>query len=176
MKFLKILLTIIIVLAIIFFIGGLFLPKTYTMSRSTVIKAPDSVVYNNVADFHNFLKWNPWYKAEPTAKVEISGTAGQPGHMYTWNGDKTGQGEMRVTTAEPFKLVDDDLRFIKPFEGTADTKFTFEQVPEGTQVVWAMTGQNKTTMSKWMGLTMNMMMGKDFENGLKDLKDLSEKK
>jgi hypothetical protein len=176
MKFLKILSGIIIVLVILFFIGGLFLPKTYSIKRETVINAPDSVVYNNIADFNNFLKWNPWYKAEPSAKIAISGTAGEPGHKYTWDGKKTGQGEMVVKKAEPYKLVEDDLRFIKPFDGSADTQFTLENVPEGTKVVWSMTGQNKSSLDKWMGLMMNMMMGKDFESGLKDLKDLSEKK
>jgi len=176
MKFLKILLVIIIALVAIFFIAGIFLPKTYTLSRTTMINAPDSIVYKNIADFNNFLKWNPWYKMEPTAKVVITGTPGQPGHMYTWNGDKTGQGEMTIKNVTPLKFIEHELRFIKPFEGVADNKFTLEQVPEGTKVDWTMIGQNKSTMEKWMGLTMGMMMGKDFENGLRDLKELSEKK
>lgn len=53
-----------VVLAAIFFIGGIFLPKTYSVSRSIVVNAPDSVIYKNIADFNNFLigthgtKWN----------------------------------------------------------------------------------------------------------------------
>jgi hypothetical protein len=176
MKFLKIFLGIIIAIVIIFFVGGVFLPKTYTLSRSTIIRCPDSVVYKNVADFYNFSQWNPWYKMDPSVKILISGNPGQPGHSYAWNGKKTGEGEMVIKHVEPLKSVEQELRFIKPFEGSADNKFTFEQVPEGTKVMWTMVGQNKSTFDKWMGLSMDMMMGKDFENGLKDLKEVSEKK
>lgn len=78
-----------VALAALFFIVGMFLPTSYSVTRSIVVNSPDSVVYNHVANFNNFMKWNPWYKMEPTAKVEISGPVAQPDHLYTWNGEKT---------------------------------------------------------------------------------------
>ncbi|MBC7913972.1 MAG: transcription activator effector-binding protein, partial [Pyrinomonadaceae bacterium] len=73
MKILKVILIIVAVLAAVFLIGGMFLPKIYSVTRTTVINAPDSVVYKNVSDFNRFLQWNPWYKMEPSAKTEITG-------------------------------------------------------------------------------------------------------
>ncbi|MFD2162195.1 SRPBCC family protein [Paradesertivirga mongoliensis] len=175
MKALKIILIIVVVLAAIYFIGGLLLPKTYSVSRSVAINAPDSVVYKNVADFNNFLKWNPWSKMEPEAKEVISGPVSQPGHMYTWDGEKTGQGQMTIERTEPYKLIDFELKFIKPFESLADTKFSFEPAANQTTVSWTMQGNNNTTMEKWMSLMMDGMLGKDFESGLKSLKEISEK-
>ncbi|QPH41034.1 SRPBCC family protein [Pedobacter endophyticus] len=82
MKFLKIFVGIIVILALIIVVGGFFLPKTYSVSRSSVINAPDSVIYRNIANFNEFYKWNPWAKMEPSAKVTFSGIPEQPNHRY----------------------------------------------------------------------------------------------
>ncbi len=176
MKFLKILVGIIVVLAIIFVIGGLVLPKTYSVSRSTVINAPDSVIYKNIADFKEFYKWNPWAKMEPSAKTTYAGTPEQPGHVYTWEGKETGQGSMTILTAKPSTNVDIELKFIKPFESLADTKFDIQPDGTGQKVTWTMSGENNM-ISKWMCVfvSMDKMIGKDFEDGLKSLKEKSEK-
>jgi hypothetical protein len=175
MKFLKILLGIIIALVAIFFIVGMFLPKTYSLSRSIVINAPDSVVYKNVADFNNFMKWNPWYKAEPTANVTIAGTPETVGHLYAWKGDNTGQGQMMITSLDTNKVVNEELKLIKPMEGLSDVKFTIGTAEGGVKVDWIMSGENKSITDKWKNMIACMMMKKDFENGLKDLKAMSEK-
>lgn len=175
MKFLKVLGIIIVVLAVIIVVGGMFLPKTYTVSRSAVINAPDSVIYQNIADFNEFYKWNPWAKMEPTAKTKVSGPVAQPEHLYEWEGKETGQGYMKIKSVDPGKMVDIELKFIKPFESLADTRFDI--VPEGTsnKVTWTMSG-DQNLMSKWMCVfvSMDKMIGKDFEDGLKFLKEKSE--
>ena len=176
MKVLKVILIIIVALAAIFFIGGFFLPKSYSVTRAITINAPDSVIFKNVSDFNNFLKWNPWSKMEPEAVEKISGPVSQPGHLYTWNGEKTGQGQMSIETVELYTLIDFELKFIKPFESVADTKFSFEPEANGTKVTWFMQGNNNSTMEKWMSLMMDGMLGKDFESGLQDLKKVSEGK
>lgn len=124
MKVLKVLLGIIAVLVIIFFVGGMFLPKTYSVSRTTTINAPDSVVFKNVADFNEFLKWNPWTKMEPAAKVTITGNAGKPGHLYQWVGDKVGTGQMKLTEAMPNQSIVEEMKFIKPMESSSIVRLT----------------------------------------------------
>lgn len=175
MKALRIIGAIAIILAAIFLIGGMLLPKTYSIRRSIVIKATDSVIYMNVADFNNFLKWNPWTKTEPTAKVTISGSIAEPGHLWQWEGEKTGTGEMELKNANPYSLVEFELRFTAPFESTATTNFTFNKTADGTNVTWSMNGESKANMARWMALFMDQMMDKDFSTGLQSLKELSEK-
>lgn len=174
MKFLKIFAIIVIGLVALFFIIGLFLPKTYSISRSAVIKAPDSVVYKNVSDFNDFVKWNPWSKMEPGAKTVVQGTPSQPGHYYTWTGKETGKGSMKIEQLEPGKMVDMDLTFIEPWQSTADTKFMFEPADGGTKVTWTMSGDYGTTTERWMGLAMSGMLEKQFDEGLKYLNDYSQ--
>ncbi|KQR70611.1 SRPBCC family protein [Pedobacter sp. Leaf176] len=177
MKVLKILLGIILVLAIVIIIGGFFLPKNYSVSRSVVINTPDSVIFKNIADFNEFYEWNPWAKMEPTAKTIFSGTPATPGHIYAWVGKETGSGEMKILKVERNKLVDIDLFFKEPFESHADTKFVIQQDGGSNRVTWTMSGENNL-ISKWMCLVMggmDKMIGKDFESGLKSLKEKSEK-
>lgn len=177
MKILKVLGIVIVILAAIILIGGEFLPKTYSVSRSTTINAADSVVYKNIADFDEFYKWNPWAKMEPTAKTKISGTVAQPGHLYEWAGKETGEGYMKVKEAKPNSLVDIELKFIKPFESLADTRFDIINENNDTKVTWTMSGENNL-MGKWMCVfvSMDKMIGGDFESGLKSLKEKSEQK
>ncbi|RNL54103.1 SRPBCC family protein [Pedobacter jejuensis] len=177
MRILKILLGIIVVLAIIILVGGMFLPKTYSVSRSSTINAPDSVIYKNIADFNEFYKWNPWAKMEPTAKVSFAGTPEQPEHLYAWVGKEIGSGQMKIIKVEPNKQVDIDLLFKEPFESHADTKFDIQPEGNGNKVTWTMSGENNL-ISKWMCLIMggmDKMIGKDFESGLASLKEKSEK-
>ncbi len=176
MKLLKILGGIVIVLALVFFLGGLLLPKTYSISRTTVINAPDSTVFNNVADFNNFLKWNPWTKMEPSAKVVITGTPSQTGHLWQWAGKETGKGQMEIVGVQPNSEINYKLTFTEPMQSVANCNFNFKPVDEGTQVTWSMNGEATNMMERWFFLNMDNMMDKDFTNGLGNLKQLSETK
>jgi len=175
MKFLKILLSIIVVLAIIIIAGSFFLPKSYSVNRTITINAPDSVIYKNIADYNEFYKWNAWSKMDPQAKVTITGTIAQPGHLYQWNGEKSGTGQMKINKVETNQMVDMELKFIKPMESVADTRFDIEKDATGNKVIWTMSGESKGIINKWFCLFMDKMIGKDFENGLKSLKEKSEK-
>ena len=175
MKFLKIFVGIIVVLAIIIIVGSFLLPKSYSVNRTITINAPDSVIYKNIADYNEFYKWNAWSKMDPQAKVTITGNIAQPGHLYQWNGEKSGNGQMKINKVEINKMVDMELKFIKPMESVADTRFDIEKETNGNKVIWTMSGESKGIINKWFCLFMDKMIGKDFEDGLKSLKEKSEK-
>lgn len=166
-----------VILIAIILIGGLFLPKTFSVSRSTNITASDTVVYKNIADFNNFLQWNAWSKMDPKAKVDISGTPEQVGHTYHWTGEESGEGEMLLSEVTPYSVVKMDMKFIKPWESSSNVGFNLAKEGANTNVTWTMQGEHNI-ISKWMCVFMDMdkMIGKDFEAGLKSLKEMSEKK
>lgn len=168
---------VVVVLIAIILIGSLFLPKTYSVSRSVNIEAPDTVVYKNIANFDNFLQWNAWSKMDTAATTTVSGTPEQVGHQYHWKGETSGEGEMKITDAKPLEQVKMNLRFIKPFESLADVVFDLSKEQNTTKVIWTMSGEHNI-FSKWMCVfkSMDSMIGKDFESGLQSLKEMSEKK
>ncbi len=151
-------------------------PDSYTVSRSTVIAAPPSIVYAQIADFAAWQAWSPWGKLDPSMKTTFSGPAGQVGSSYAWQGnDKVGEGRMTILKAEAPSQVDVQLEFIKPWAGISDTTFALTPSGQSTMVVWTMTGKNNF-MGKAFSMFMNMdkMIGGDFEHGLAKLKEVSE--
>jgi hypothetical protein len=68
------------------------------------------------------------------------------------------------------------LDFIEPFEGHNITDFVLAPKDGGTEVRWVMSGPSPF-ISKLMGVfvSMDSMIGKDFEKGLAQMKVAAEK-
>ena len=82
---------------------------------------------------------------------------------------------MEIVNAVDPERVDIDLQFIKPFKAHNTTDFILEPVGDGTKLTWDMQGPNQC-MGRIMQVFMNMdqMVGKDFEQGLANLKAVTE--
>jgi carbon monoxide dehydrogenase subunit G len=150
-------------------------PNTYHVERFTAVSATPEAVLSVVGDFQRFGEWSPWEKLDPAMKKTFEGEAGQVGASYAWAGNKqVGEGKMTITDIQPDRVTM-RLDFIKPWESTSTTSFT--AVPDGanTKVTWSMDGTHNF-MSKVMGVFMSMdkMIGKDFEAGLARLKPVAE--
>jgi hypothetical protein len=151
-------------------------PDTYHVERSTNISAPPAVVFAQVSDFKMWKPWLPWGKLDPNMKLTFEGTQGTVGASYAWVGNNdVGAGKMTLVGIEPNKRLDIKLEFLKPFESKAQNGFAFESLGKETKVTWSMDGTN-SFMSKAMSLFMSMdkMIGKDFEQGLADMKKVAE--
>ncbi len=166
----------------LYIIGGLILlvlilaliaPKTYDVSRSAVIKKPKAEVFTYLRSLKNMDSWSPWAKKDPNMDKEFRGTDGEVGSVSYWNGNKeVGEGEQEVTKIIDGERIECALRFMKPFKSESDCYFTTEDAGDGaTRVTWGFSGNNKFPMSIMMiFMSMDKMVGKDFEEGLKDLK------
>jgi hypothetical protein len=151
-------------------------PGEYKVERSLVVNAPASEIFPRVATFQKWTRWSPWANLDPSMRVEYSGPKGGVGSVYSWKGnDKVGEGRMTVTGAVQDQLVEIRLEFIKPWEQTSKTSFTFRPEGPGTRVTWSMTGE-RDFVGKLFGLFMDMdkMVGPDFEKGLAALRDKAD--
>jgi hypothetical protein len=152
-------------------------PDSFRVQRTIAIKAAPEKIQPLISDFHNWPAWSPWEKLDPAMKRTYSGAPKDQGAVYAWEGDdKVGAGRMAITgVAQPTK-VDIKLDFLKPFESHCLTEFTLEPKGELTTVTWTMSGPSNF-MTKLMGLAVSMdkMIGKDFETGLANLKAVAEK-
>ena len=109
-------------------------------------------------------------------KVTHGGPPAGEGATYHWAGNKeVGEGKMTIVESRLPDLVRLRLDFIKPMAATSQTEFTFRPEGPGTVVNWTMTGKNNF-MAKAVHLVMNLdkMLGRDFEKGLSQLKNLCE--
>lgn len=151
-------------------------PSAYRVERSVSIAAPASAPFSQVNDFHNWAKWSPWEKLDPSMQRTYSANATGEGATYSWEGNKkVGSGNMSITESRPDAFLAIRLEFLKPFKAVNTTEFSFTPETGGTKVTWAMSGK-KNFMSKAICLFMDMdkMVGGDFEKGLASLKTVSE--
>ena len=170
---------VLILLAIIAVIFGAALtkPDTFSLSRSIAIKAPPEKIYGLINDFHNWSAWSPWEKLDPNMQRTFTGAPAGKGAQYAWTGNKeVGSGRMEITdTTAPAKIVI-KLDFIAPFEASNVTEFQLTPQGDTTTVNWTMSGP-LPFVSKLMTVfvSMDSMVGKDFEKGLANLKAAAEK-
>lgn len=148
------------------------MPK-YQVSKSIEIAAPPQSVYEVVADYHTWTRWSPWLLAEPDAKVTVSPEGAQVGSRYQWEGAVTGQGELEHKRLEPGRMIEDDLRFLKPFKALARTAFRLEPVGGKTRLTWTMDAGLPWFLF-WLVPTMKTFIGMDYARGLQMIKDLVE--
>jgi hypothetical protein len=151
-------------------------PSTYTVQRTATIQAPPDIAFGLVNDFHQWEVWSPWEKLDPSMKKTHEGPASGVGAKYSWVGnDQVGEGRMTIEESKPSELVRIKLEFIKPWEASSLSSFTFKPEGESVAVTWKMEGTNNF-VSKAFSVFMDMdaMIGKDFDKGLAAMKGVAE--
>jgi len=151
-------------------------PDTFRVERSTTIKASAEKIFPLINDFREWEPWSPWEKVDPAVKRSHSGAASGQGAIYEWNGNKDiGQGRMEIIESSPTSKVIIKIDFISPFEAHNTIEFTLVTQGDSTIVTQAMYGPCPY-ISKLMGIffSMDKMVGQKYEEGLANLKALSE--
>lgn len=157
-----------------------FQPDAFLIERSILIKAPAEKIYAYLDDFHDegWGAWSPWKDKDPNKRVSHSGAPRGLGAIYEWEGnDKVRSGHLEIVEATPpFKLVIKVSSLPSKDSPTGSIEFTL--VPEGdmTKVTWTRIGTKdfkgklKLVLTRW-----DLRLGKEFEVGLQNLKELTEK-
>jgi len=130
-----------------------------------------------IADFRAWAGWSPWEKRDPAMKRTMGEVASGKGATYAWDGNnEVGAGRMEVTDAKAPREVTIKLDFSRPMEAHNIAQFTLEPRDGGTVVTWSMHGENPF-LGKVVQvfISMDKMVGSDFEAGLAALKKLAEK-
>jgi uncharacterized protein YndB with AHSA1/START domain len=168
---------VVVALILIILIIAMTRPDTFRVQRSTTIAAPPEKAFGILNDFHQWGAWSPWEKMDPAMAKTHSGAASGKGAIYVWKGNnKVGEGRMEILESSPPSRLVIKLDFFKPFEAHNTAEFTTQSPGGSTTLTWAMYG-SQPFMVKVMSVFMSMdkMIGKDFEAGLASLKALAEK-
>ena len=151
-------------------------PADFSITRSATIAAPPAKVFTLVNDMHQWNVWSPWAKLDPDMKTTYDGPAAGVGAAESWDGNgRVGAGKMTVVTSVPAREIGIQLEMLKPMHDTNAVDFTFSPEGRGTVVTWSMTGQ-KNFVAKAFSVFMSMdkMVGGEFESGLANLKAVAE--
>lgn len=147
----------------------------FEVMRSTNVRADPASVHALVNDFHEWTKWSPWEDADPELERTYTGPDSGVGARYAWSGNrKAGQGSMEITASSP-ERIGILLSFIKPWKATNQVSFELVPAGAGTEVTWRMSGQQQG-LGALFGkvVSMDRLVGKDFEKGLARLKAAAE--
>lgn len=173
MKALKIIGIAVLAVILVVLILGLVAPKKYAVERTITIDAPRALVFRQVQFWKNWQAWSPWAAMDTTMQVTYEGVDGTQGSLYRWDGKKAGSGEMANVGIKPGEQIDYHLKFLKPYESESDGYVKLSDVAEGTQVAWGFYGSSPFPWNILnLFMSMDKMIGKDFETGLGMLKQI----
>jgi len=173
--FLRIVLVVAVVIAAVLVFAATR-PNTVHVYRSVTINAPPERIFPLIDDLHNWPRWAPQDREDPTMKRTYSGAARGTGAVSDWAGTgSAGKGQMAIIESAPQRRVVVKVDFVKPFAAHNVNEFTLEP-GASTTVTWTMRGSNLYFM-KVVSIFVNMdrFMGKHFETGLQNLKNAAER-
>ncbi|NND62228.1 MAG: SRPBCC family protein [Flavobacteriaceae bacterium] len=162
----------------VFIILAAAAPKKYRVSREIDINRPQHEVYDYLKYVKNQNNWGPWAKRDPNMKQTYIGTDGTIGFVSRWESDhkQVGAGEQEIIKLEDNKRMESELRFLKPWKSISYGFLVADDNGDGTtKVTWGFYGTNKIPFNIMMlFFNMDKAVGKDFEEGLADLKQILE--
>jgi hypothetical protein len=161
----------ILVLIVAFVVFIAMRPAVFRVERSGRISAPGDVVFSIINDLHQWHRWSPWEKLDPDMQKTFEGPQTGPGSSHSWKGNKkVGAGRNTILDSKSPEFVSMKLEMYAPFACTNQVMFRLAPADAGTNVTWSMEGRNNF-MAKAFSLLMSMdkMIGKDFEQGLANL-------
>ena len=166
-------------IVVIIIILAAIAPKYYDVHRSIVINRPLADVFDYIKYVKNQNYWGPWNTRDPEMKQTFRGEDGTIGFVSAWesNHKQVGSGEQEIIKIVENEVMESELRFLKPMKSVSTGYIRTEDEGEGkTKVIWGFHGDNKFPMSIMMlFFNMDKAVGKDFEEGLENLKSILEK-
>jgi hypothetical protein len=171
MKIIKTIGIILVVLAALIVVVGLFMPSKFDAERSLVINAPQEQLFNEVNNLKNWNNWNAWNKIDPNWKVTYSEAEAGVGASYSWISDNSevGVGKVTINKSEPMGLVEGTMEF----DGMNPAKIyhTFEPVEGGVKVTFGIhsdLGRN-IIRKLFFGVMGNKVIGGNYDQSLANL-------
>lgn len=162
-------------LVVLLLIVAYLLPSKVHVERTTVINASAAKIFPEVNSLQKWSVWDPWQKKDPKIINTYTGPESGVGSSNAWKSDHedVGSGSLVITESVPNELIKSEMAFGEPGEeyGNATSSFNFSAEGENTKIVWAMDmdlGMNP--IARYFGLMMEGSVGKDFEQGLANLK------
>ncbi|WP_299521366.1 GyrI-like domain-containing protein [Winogradskyella sp.] len=170
MKALKYILLLLLILIIGFSIYVAVQPNSFEVERSRTMKAPTSMVYDNIIDFKNWEAWSSWAEADPDMKITLPEKTEGVGGSYSWE-DKDGIGTMKTTAAIPSTSITQEMQF-GDFP-SSDIAWDLKPNEDGTtEVTWKIKGENLPFIFKMFSVMMGGMesqIGPHYERSLEKL-------
>jgi hypothetical protein len=152
------------VLTAIFVIRAAAKADPFRVRRSTCIDAPPEKIRELIDDFTRWASWSPYEDLDPVMRRAYSEPAAGAGAVYAWKSSgRAGTGKMVITESSPSRVVVQ----LERAKTHAVAEFRLRAVSGATEVTWSIDGMGS--------IVEKLMLGRDFETGLANLKALVER-
>lgn len=170
-----------IIIIIITFIAFLhaWSKKRYDLSHTVVINKPKMEVYSYLRQLWLQPNWMPWYARAKHLEVKFKGEVGELGETSYWKGkSKLGEGIQKTVKIKEGKVYESQVVFLKPTKIQLLNYMAVKEIEPGkTKMVWGIRGIHRFPVSIIMHFYgIEKALGKDFEEGLFNLKKILENK
>ncbi len=157
----------------LFFVAGAVLSRQWQVERSVVITAPPAEIHPHVEDLRQWEQWASWTNPDPTLQFQYSGPERGVGATRSYSGQRAGQGQTRITRAEPDAGV--------WFESTVNSdapnasgSITYVVSENTTEVTWKDTGTLPRIIGGYLRDSVEQGLSAHLEQALRRLKRLVE--
>lgn len=147
------------------------------IERSIEINKNFKLVFDYLKMTRNQDNFSVWNMTDPNMEKKHHGTDGTIGFVYSWDSTmkNVGAGEQEITAIEEGKSINYAIRFLRPMQNIAKSRFQITCTGnESTCVVWIFESPARFPLSLFSPI-FKIMLGKDIEKGLRNLKDVLEK-
>ena len=86
---------------VVFFVGGMLLPRDFKVARSIVIAAPPEKIHPHIDSLAKWPAWSPFDTEDPTIVWEKSDQTAGVGAKRSWKSKKMGDGSQWITASDP---------------------------------------------------------------------------
>lgn len=178
-NFLKRILLVLAILLTVVVIAALFMNDKFAVKREITINKNKQEVFDYIKCLKNQNNFSTWSRKDPKMKKTFKGTDATVGFVSAWDSkvDGIGKGEQEITKIVDGKRIEFDLRFKEPMEARNFAYMTTTKVADTkTKVEWGFSGKMNWPMNfMLLFIDMDKMVGKDFQEGLDNLKVILEK-
>ena len=175
MRFVKRVVTVVFLFAVLLAAAAYLLPREVQVSRTTTIDAPPDTVFPLVNSLQEAATWSPWLELDPSVRLAYTGPDSGVGNRMAWRSmhPDVGSGSQEITESTANAHVGTALDFGEM--GTATASYDLQPAGTGTMVTWSMIADmGMNPVARWTGLLMDRWVGDDFERGLINLKRVAE--
>jgi hypothetical protein len=176
MRWLKIVLGAVVLLAAVVIGIGFVLPAEYKVERTIVIEAPPERIYPLVATPRRWTHWSIWTRRDPAMAIAYFGPESGTGAGWRWTSKTEGSGEMTLVEADPSFGMRYRL-FFPDFDAVSTGDFLLQPDGAGTRITWTNVGNvGRNPLKHYLAATMDRLVGPDFDAGLLNLKAIVERR
>lgn len=158
-----------IVVALITAIIGFRQPQQFKHTESILITGQNDEILKQVSHYANFIQWSPWSEKDPAMKQVIPENDGEIGAKYTWSGNRqVGFGSMTLVSVTSDQVTHDLIFGKRP---ASQAIFSITPKENAYEVSWILsTDMGSNPIGRAFSPLMKKMIGKDFQQGLSNLK------